>query len=218
MQIGEEHIAVAVEHWNGCCPFTEHGVECSIASVEECNKCERSVEFRKTKEEFVFFHGGIFGNWYLMPFTLECAPKDRVGSTSTRFNDSETYFMWRKALHFEAWDTAKKILLTDNPKTARMLGRLFVPKFDQVEWDKVKEGIMCDGLMLKFTSSDEARDKLVATFPKTLVESSPYDKVWGIGLSERSSLLHDRTKWKGQNLLGKCLMIVRSRIMKGDTL
>jgi predicted NAD-dependent protein-ADP-ribosyltransferase YbiA (DUF1768 family) len=56
------------------------------------------------------------------------------------------------------------------------------------------------------------RSILLATAPTELVEASPYDLIWGIGLGERDPRLTDRSQWRGQNLLGITLMRVRDAL------
>jgi len=65
---------------------------------------------------------------------------------------------------------------------------------------------------LKFTQNLEFRNQLLETENRTLVEASPYDKIWGVGLEETNDLILDEKNWLGQNLLGKALMEVRELI------
>ena len=67
-------------------------------------------------------------------------------------------------------------------------------------------------LYAKFSQNPDLKAKLVATGEKVLVEASPNDKIWGIGLRPNDPNVQDPTLWKGENLLGKCLMVVRGLI------
>lgn len=88
--------------------------------------------------------------------------------------------------------------------------------FDEGVWDQEKVGIVRLGNILKFSQSEELEGILLATNNRILVETSPYDRIWGIGLNEKSRHASDPSRWKGQNLLGYVLMDVRS-ILRGET-
>lgn len=112
--------------------------------------------------------------------------------------------MYNKALLFNDLKTAKKILYTTNPSKIKALGRE-VENFDEKEWDQHKYNIVYQGNKYKFTQNPKLLEILLKTGTKTLVEASPYDKVWGIGLSENDPKARNRESWRGQNLLGEIL-------------
>lgn len=126
---------------------------------------------------------------------------------------TEQYMMHQKALLFNDTETAAKILATRSPKDHQELGRK-VKNFNQSFWDQHKEKIVYDGNYARFSQSKDCRDLLFSTAPKILVESSPYDRVWGVGLGQDDPRILDETKWRGQNLLGKILTKVRDELMK----
>jgi len=64
----------------------------------------------------------------------------------------------------------------------------------------------------KYDQSSRLRNTLLSTEDKIIVEASPYDNIWGIGLHWREDDCLDPAKWKGQNLLGKALMEVRKQL------
>lgn len=68
--------------------------------------------------------------------------------------------------------------------------------------------------MFQFSQNEELKQQLLLTYPKTLVEASPYDRIWGIGLSEDDSRAWNELTWKGKNLLGKILTTVRERLRR----
>lgn len=68
------------------------------------------------------------------------------------------------------------------------------------------------GNLLKFSQNEELKQKLLDTENKILVEASPYDKIWGIGLSVSDKDFYNPILWKGENLLGKILMKVRNTL------
>ena len=71
---------------------------------------------------------------------------------------------------------------------------------------------MKDGNRAKFTQNAELRALLLATRGTTLVEASPYDRIWGIGLAATDPRAHDPKTWRGQNLLGKILTELRDEL------
>ena len=141
---------------------------------------------------------GFLGNWYFSPFI-----KNEI-----RFINNEQYFMWEKQQLFDNTNVSleKNILETTNPALIRNLGRL-VKNFNQTVWDTKKYDIMKRGLIEKFSQNKELKKALLNTNDAILVEASPYDKIWGIGISEEDT---KNKKWRGENLLGKALMDVRN--------
>lgn len=97
------------------------------------------------------------------------------------------------------------------PKEAKALGRS-LKNFCPEIWDKYKLGVVYRGNLAKFTQHPKLKEYLLSTGYKILVEASPYDKVWGIGLSKTDYRALDPNLWLGQNLLGFILMEVRDTI------
>lgn len=128
-----------------------------------------------------------------------------------KFCCTEQYMMYNKAILFKDFDTANKILLLTEPKKIKKLGRE-VKNFVQSEWDNVKVDIVTRGGMLKFSQDEGLREFLKSTGNKILIEASPKDAVWGIGLSEKDEMSISPHLWKGENLLGFSLMKVRDLI------
>jgi len=119
--------------------------------------------------------------------------------------------MWRKAKLFNDEDMARQILNSQSPSMAKQLGRR-VKNFNESKWDINKEEIIYSGCLAKYTQNPELKKKILETGNNNLVEASPYDKVWGIGLNERLAKTTPQNQWPGQNLLGICLMKVRHTI------
>lgn len=98
-----------------------------------------------------------------------------------------------------------------SPKEAKTLGRS-LKNFCPEIWDKHKLGVVYRGNLAKFTQHPKLKEYLLSTGDKILVEASPYDKVWGIGLGKNDPRVYDPNLWLGQNLLGFILMEVRKTI------
>lgn len=112
--------------------------------------------------------------------------------------------MWRKALLFGDDAAAAAILNEPNPGKVKALGRQ-VKKFDKDQWDAVARQCVRDGVVLKFRQNADLLSVLLATGDKVLVEASPTDAIWGIGLTEERALLTPPDQWKGTNWLGLVL-------------
>lgn len=144
-----------------------------------------------------------FSNWFPANF------KDENGQ---KFTDTETYMMYRKALLFEDNKNAKLILKCKaDPRKAKRLGRM-VKNFDEQIWAENRERIVYEGLLLKFNQNVDLKEHLILTRDRLLVEASPYDKIWGIGISAETARNTPQDKWPGKNLLGKCLVKVREQL------
>lgn len=155
----------------------------------------------KETETHLYFWGTYLSNWY------RCSFKD----SQFTYLSSEAYLMAKKALLFNDVESAQKIVNTSDPKAQKALGRL-VRGFSEELWNQHKFEIMVQGLLLKFEQNESLKKQLLSTGEKVLVEGSPYDRIWGVGLHYTDLLILDESKWMGENLLGKALMEVRSQI------
>ena len=142
-----------------------------------------------------------FSQWYCCQFVVD----------ALTFNCAEQFMMHGKAVLFGDADVAAEIMAADHPRTHKALGRK-VKNFDGAVWERERMRIVKDGNRAKFTQNDELLAKLLATNGTTLVEASPYDKIWGIGLGEEDPRAQDPKQWKGQNLLGKILTELRDSL------
>lgn len=149
----------------------------------------------------IFFWGSELSNWYYCTFKYK-------GHT---FENSEQAFMWEKALYFNDIESAELILNEPDPSKNKALGRK-VKNFDEFEWMKVSFSVMINVNVAKWSSDEKLKELLLSTDPKVLVEASPYDKIWGIGLHWEDDLVLDENNWKGMNLLGNALMEVRKKL------
>lgn len=144
-----------------------------------------------------------FSNFYPCKFKYD-------GKT---FYNSEQAFMYEKARTFNDYTIMNKILTITDPKECKKLGR-HVKNYNEYFWDAIREQVMFNVLVCKFKDNPNLWNKLNDTNDSILVEASPYDLIWGVGLSETDSRIKDEKNWKGQNLLGKVLMQVRYKLRK----
>jgi len=137
---------------------------------------------------------------------LEKLAKDLV------FNTAEKFMMMGKAALFNDDKTFNQMAGTNSPMDQKSLGRL-VSNFDEMTWDKYCRDIVKIGNYLKFSQNDDLFDKIIKTGDSMLVEGSPMDRIWGVGLRFDDPLIKNRANWKGKNYLGECMMFVRQLII-----
>lgn len=119
--------------------------------------------------------------------------------------------MAEKARLFNDKETLKKILVAHTPGEAKQLGRA-VSGFNESTWIKNRFNIVVQANIAKFEQNKELQDFLLNTGSRVLVEASPVDKIWGVGLAEHDEAISDPRVWKGLNLLGFALMEARYRL------
>lgn len=112
---------------------------------------------------------------------------------------------------FEDYDVAEMIMEQAHPRKQKFLGRQ-VRGFDQNEWMAECQEIMVPALVSKFTQDTYSLNCMLNTGDSIIVEASPYDKVWGIGMKKDDPRAADPTQWEGLNLLGTVLMKARDII------
>jgi ribA/ribD-fused uncharacterized protein len=152
---------------------------------------------------YTFFYttASPFSQWHPCRFEID-------GHT---FACAEQYMMFGKATLFGDAAVAAQILATPDPRKQKALGRK-VAGFDDARWRAAREAIVMTGNRAKFTQSPELLAQLLATRGTVLVEASPTDRIWGIGLAATNPLAQDPKTWRGQNLLGKILTQLRDEL------
>jgi ribA/ribD-fused uncharacterized protein len=164
--------------------------------------------------EYVLFYGhrpredgrlcdACFSQWWHSPFEIE----------GTRCATAEHWMMASKARLFGDDEALAEILAADSPAKAKKLGRN-VRGFDEARWKAVSSEIVTRGNVAKFSSTPELRAYLLGTGETILVEASPDDRIWGIGLAKDAPGARDPTGWRGTNLLGFALVRARE-ILRG---
>ena len=128
------------------------------------------------------------------------------------YNCVEQFMMAEKARLFGEEQILAEILETSEQFRIKYLGKQ-IKNFDEEIWEKERYNIVVRGNIAKFSQNEEIKKFLLNTGYKVIVQASPYDYIWGIGLLEDEIIkTNDPTKWKGKNLLGFALMEVRDKL------
>jgi ribA/ribD-fused uncharacterized protein len=160
------------------------------------------------KLKYVFFWGhqpgkngvsaSCFSQWYSAPFVVD----------NQRYPTAEHYMMAEKAALFGDHATRTQVLEAPNPGAAKALGRQ-VRGFDEAVWLENRFSIVARANEAKFAQNPELGQFLKQTGSRVLVEASPVDRIWGIGLAQDDEKANNPNLWRGLNLLGFALMRVR---------
>jgi len=162
--------------------------------------------------QFLFFWGHrpskdgsitktCFSQWWPSPFKVE-------GHT---YLTAEHWMMASKAKLFGDDEIISEILAAPGPAEVKKLGRK-VKNFNAELWEQHKFQIVVEGNFHKFTQHPALKIFLLNTAEKVLVEASPMDTVWGIGMAEDNPEVYRPASWRGENLLGYALMEVRDQL------
>ena len=153
-------------------------------------------------EPFTFFWKSPLSQWHLSPFV--------IGGIT--FSHAEQFMMYAKAMLFGDRAAGESILKASTPREQQAIGRT-VRGFDEAVWVLFREGVVFAANHARFSQNPEQRELLFATRGTTLVEASPHDRVWGIGLAADDPRALDRAQWRGLNLLGHALTRVREALL-----
>ena len=144
---------------------------------------------------------GYLSNWYISEFKID----------SIKFSSMEQYMMYKKAIVFNDNKIAKAILETTDVSKIKALERQ-VSNYNDTYWNGVRQNIVYKGLLEKFSQNKDLKKRLLNTGNDILAECAVQDKIWGIGLSIKDVNRWDMEKWRGENLLGFALMLVREEL------
>ena len=170
--------------------------------IEKINKGE--------KFNYTFFWGAkkstkltnsVFSQWYPASFIED----------DITYCCCEQYMMAKKASLFNDEETLKEIMNETDPKKIKALGRK-VKNFDDKIWKLWCDEIVFTGNYLKFSQNEDLKHYLLSTNDNILVEASPYDKIWGIGLKKEDKDATNPLVWPGENRLGFILTNVKEKI------
>ena len=166
------------------------------------------------KNKFLFFWGhqenknntiskSCLSQWYPVDFEVK----------GIVYKSAEHYMMAEKARLFKDEAVREKIIASKSPAAAKKLGRQ-VKNFDNVIWEENRYEIVKMGNYYKFLRNPEMAAFLLQTKNRILVEASPVDAIWGIGMAEDHENASNPSKWRGKNLLGFAMMSARDELMK----
>ncbi len=170
-------------------------------------------QFNKGKSiKYLFFWGhtpnkdgsigkSCFSQWWSSAFTVD----------TILYKTAEHWMMAEKARLFDDSIILEEIINSSNPMEAKQLGRK-VKNFDPVVWNKHKYEIVKNGNLHKFSQHKDQLEFLLNTKKRVLVEASPRDRIWGIGMGQSNEKAQNPNLWRGQNLLGFALMEVRDEL------
>lgn len=183
-----------------------------IYSLEEL----RQEYQRGERYDFLLFYGhelsrdgsigdGCFSQFWMEPFEVDgvvylCAEQYMMAAKSQMFNDAEIF---------------EKIMDSELPAKMKSLGRK-VRGFDNDIWEKNRYEIVKAANIAKFGENSELRARLFDTRGRILVEASPSDTIWGIGMAKNNPDAENPMKWRGKNLLGFALTEVRDELLRNE--
>ncbi len=168
----------------------------------------------QTEIKYLFFWGhqprqvgtvdkNCFSQWFPAAF-------DVAGET---YRTAEHWMMAEKARLLANGEVRQRSIAAQHPAEAKKLGREVV-NFDSQQWDAQKYDLVKTGNYQQFSQHPALRDYLLTTGSRVLVEASPVDAIWGIGLATDHADAMQPAKWSGQNLLGFALMEVRDQLRR----
>lgn len=179
-------------------------------------KSNFATKFRET-DTHVYFHGGLLSNWHIgerfkvyLPIVVNDANGRRITKSKemVELNCGEQGMMASKASIFGDQKRLQDILKTSSPKMQKDLGQLVKPYSDPV-WSRLRKTAVTLISFSRAAQDKQVLDYIMSTGSKRLVEGSPSDTIWGVGLGFNNPLIDDERNWRGTNLLGDSWQDVR---------
>ena len=188
--------------------LTIEGKTYDVESLDTLPTCliPASKSYQETPNQISFFRKYCpLSNHSPSPF------KDPNGKS---YNCNEQFFLSEKCLAYGQENAAKNIMEMTDP--AKMVNEAKVCNVHNELWEENKYDIMITGLLSKFEQNEEHKEFLLNTGQKLLVEGSPYDTVWGVGIAHYSKWINNPQRWRGENLLGQALMQARHMLQSAS--
>nr|WP_294934185.1 NADAR family protein [uncultured Flavobacterium sp.] len=173
---------------------------------------EKLIQEPNSSAKYLFFWGHqpskdgaitktCFSQWWVSPFTVD----------GIEYKTAEHWMMAKKALLFKDTANFERIIQVKSPAEAKKIGRE-VQDYDDKLWLEHRFQIVKEGNFHKFSQNNELKAFLLQTGNRVLVEASPVDPIWGIGMAadDKNAMLPEQ--WRGLNLLGFALMEVRDAL------
>ena len=158
----------------------------------------------ENEKDYYLFYGGLFSQWADIPMVID----------GVEYSCNEQYMMAEKARLFGDDEMHAKIMASDNPEEMKMKFGRHVRNFDDSVWKANARDIVYKANYAKFTQNYDCLLELAYSRGKTVVEASPTDKIWGIGLDQFDPRATDESQWQGTNWLGEAIMKVRDELEK----
>ena len=155
---------------------------------------------------FYFREHSIFSNWNT---------EHSFELFDQKFNCGEQAMMWSKAMIFGDKEKAEEIMQETDPREQKKKGKE-VSGFDEDIWKGARTPLMYMIFKAKFSQNEEAYGPLIQSKNTIMVEASPYDKIWGCGLSEEKAKRTPESQWPGKNLHGKVMTKYKNDIFNND--
>lgn len=182
-----------------------------MTPINNIDQLQQAIQ-QGLQAKYIFFWGhqcqnnqidkACFSQWFPASFTID----------DVTYPTAEHYMMAEKARLFNDIETLSKILNAKTPAQAKALGRE-VKGYDDQLWIQNRFDIVVTANLAKFEQNTDLKTFLMNTSNRVLVEASPVDKIWGIGMAHDHPYVNQPEHWQGLNLLGFALMKVRDYLI-----
>jgi len=173
-----------------------------IQKVQKGDQFKYLYFWGHTPKQVDLIDKSCFSQWYPVQFKDE----------GVEYFTAEHYMMAQKAKLFNDEEIFAQILQVKHPNEVKQLGRK-VRNYDEKIWQEKRFDLVVQANLAKFSQHPELKNFLLATKAHILVEASPVDKIWGIGMAQDHLHIQDPSQWQGLNLLGFALMHVREQLL-----